>query len=199
VQERAPPVFLALVFRDSFNAGFHFIVATRISARSLASGRHSRVADLICTGKFFGCLGPPGFPLHLLITSRLLSRGLVPCAPADFLAAKEKSSPVLLGAGRSVHVCSSLWYCPGAGFLRGELPVRISHACSCLLQYLLFLSVPIVSDLILFFLTGICWPWARGYKWSVFLFLLLSLRGALAFLVEIALSLAEIGKTNPFF
>jgi hypothetical protein len=38
----------------------------------------------------------------LLITARFSSRGLVPCAPADFLAAKEKSSLVLLGAGRSV-------------------------------------------------------------------------------------------------
>jgi hypothetical protein len=46
VQERAPPVCLASVFRGSFNAGFHFVVAASILALSLASGRHSRVADL---------------------------------------------------------------------------------------------------------------------------------------------------------
>jgi hypothetical protein len=54
-QEHTPPVFLASVFHGSFNAGSHFVVAAWISARSIAS-RHSRVADLICAGNFFGVL-----------------------------------------------------------------------------------------------------------------------------------------------
>jgi hypothetical protein len=54
------------------------------SFSALARGR----SDL--RWQFFWCLNPPGFPLHLLITAPFSSGGLVPCAPADFLAAEEK-------------------------------------------------------------------------------------------------------------